>query len=114
MSLISLPIKTAIFVTSVMITGILVSAGYVADMAATPELIAGIKNGITLALFIGAGLLITQVLYRVTPVKFKEMQEKIAVRRYVNSPERSASRALPVNWAVPKRFGSVFSKGLAN
>ncbi len=83
MSLISFPIKTAIFVRSVIITGILVSAGYVADMAPTPELIAGIKNGIALipALFIGAGLLIILVLYRITPQKQKEMQEEIAARK---------------------------------
>lgn len=83
MSLISFPIKTAIFVRSVVITGILVSAGYVADMAPTPELIAGIKNGIALvpALFIGAGLLIIVVLYRITPQKHKEIQEAIAARK---------------------------------
>ncbi len=83
MSLISFPIKSAIFVRSVVITSVLVSAGYVADMAATPELIAGIKNGIALipALFIGVGLLIIVVLYRITPAKLKEMQEEISARR---------------------------------
>lgn len=83
MSLISFPIKTAIFVRSVVITGILVSAGYVADMNATPELISGIKNGIALipALFIGAGLVIILVLYRITPEKHKEMQAEIAARQ---------------------------------
>jgi len=82
MSLISFPIKTAILVRSVIITGVLVSAGYVADMAPTPELISGIKNGIALvpALFIGAGLLIILVLYRITPQKQKEMIEEIAAR----------------------------------
>ena len=82
MSLISFPIKTAIFVRSVVITSVLVSAGYVADMAATPELISGIKNGIALvpALFIGAGLLFILVLYRITPEKQKQMQEEIAAR----------------------------------
>ncbi len=83
MSLISFPIKTAIFVRSVVITGILVSAGYVADMAATPELIQGIKNGIALvpALFIGAGLVIILLLYRITPEKLQQMQEEIASRK---------------------------------
>ena len=82
MSLISFPIKTAVFVRSVVITSVLVSAGYVADMAPTPELIAGIKNGIALvpALFIGAGLLIIMVLYRITPEKHKQMQDEIAAR----------------------------------
>jgi Na+/melibiose symporter-like transporter len=82
MSLISFPIKTAIFVRSVVITGVLVSAGYVADMAPTPELISGIKNGIALipALFIGAGLIIILALYRITPESQKRMQQEIAAR----------------------------------
>lgn len=83
MSLISFPIKTAIFVRSVVITSVLVSAGYVADMAPTPELIQGIKNGIALVpcLFIGAGLLIILLLYRITPEGLKEMQREIAARK---------------------------------
>lgn len=82
MSLISFPIKTAIFVRSVIITSVLVSAGYVADMAPTPELISGIKAGIALvpALFIGAGLLIIVFLYRITPQRHKEMLAEIAAR----------------------------------
>ena len=83
MSLISFPIKTAIFIRSVIITSILVSAGYVADMQATPELIQGIKNGIALvpALFIGAGLIIIVFLYRLTPEKQKAIQEELATRK---------------------------------
>ena len=83
MSLISFPIKTAVFVRSVVITGILVSAGYVADMPPTPELIAGIKNGIALvpSLFIGVGLIIILVLYRITPEKHQQMQDEIAARK---------------------------------
>jgi GPH family glycoside/pentoside/hexuronide:cation symporter/glucuronide carrier protein len=83
MSLISFPIKTAIFVRSVVITSVLVSAGYVADMAPTPELIAGIKNGIALvpALFIAAGLVIIVVLYRITPQRHSEMQAEIRARQ---------------------------------
>jgi len=83
MSLISFPIKTAIFVRSVIITSVLVSAGYVADMAPTPELISGIKTGIALvpSLFIGAGLLIIFVLYRITPQKHQEMLAEIAARK---------------------------------
>lgn len=82
MSLISFPIKSAIFIRSVVITSILVSAGYVADMTPTPELIAGIKNGIALvpALFIGAGLVIILFLYRITPESHKQMQKEIAAR----------------------------------
>ena len=82
MSLISFPIKSAIFIRSVVITSVLVSAGYVADMAPTPELIEGIKNGIALvpALFIGAGLVVIMVLYRITPQKHIEIQAEIAAR----------------------------------
>lgn len=82
MSLISFPIKTAIFIRSVVITGILVSAGYVADMAPTPELLSGIKNGISLipALFIGVGLLVFLILYRITPEKQLEMQQEVQAR----------------------------------
>jgi len=82
MSLISFPIKSAIFIRSVVITAILMSAGYVADMAPTPELVSGIKNGIALvpALFIGVGMIIIMVLYRITPEKHKQMQEEIAAR----------------------------------
>jgi sugar (glycoside-pentoside-hexuronide) transporter len=101
MSLISFPIKTAIFVRSVVITSILVSAGYVADMAPTPELIAGIKNGIALipALFIGIGLLIAVVLYRITPQRHKQMQAEIAARKEgdgsVGAPSGSTRPVLP-------------------
>jgi sugar (glycoside-pentoside-hexuronide) transporter len=82
MSLISFPIKTAIFVRSIIITSVLMSAGYVADMAPTPELISGIKAGIALvpALFIGAGLLIIVFLYRITPKRHQEMLAEIAAR----------------------------------
>lgn len=101
MSLISFPIKTAVFVRSVVITSVLVSAGYVADMAPTPELIAGIKNGIALipALFIGVGLLIAVVLYRITPQKHKQIQEEIVARKKgdgsVEAPSRTHGAVLP-------------------
>jgi len=83
MSLISFPIKTAIFVRSIVITSVLVSAGYVADMQATPELIQGIKNGIALvpALFIGVGLIIIVFLYKLTPERQKMIQEELAARK---------------------------------
>ncbi|AOY77838.1 MFS transporter [Clostridium formicaceticum] len=83
MSLISFPIKVAIFVRSIVITAVLASAGYVADMAATPELIRGIKNGIALvpSIFIGIGLIIILVLYKITPENLKQMQEEIAARK---------------------------------
>lgn len=83
MSLISFPIKTAIFVRSIVITAVLSSAGYVADMAATPELIRGITNGIALvpSIFIGIGLIIITLLYKITPENLKSMQEEIAARK---------------------------------
>lgn len=96
MSLISFPIKTAVFVRSVVITGVLVSAGYVADMAPTPELIHGIKNGIALvpALFIGAGLVFILLMYRITPETLKNMQDVIADRKSaVRSPEENTTQA---------------------
>ena len=83
MSLISFPIKTAIFIRSIVITAVLSSAGYVADMAATPELIQGIKNGIALvpAIFIGIGLVIIALLYKITPETQESMQKEIAARK---------------------------------
>jgi GPH family glycoside/pentoside/hexuronide:cation symporter/glucuronide carrier protein len=52
-------------------------------MAPTPELISGIKTGIALvpAMFIGAGLLIIFVLYRITPEKHQAMLTEIAARK---------------------------------
>lgn len=83
MSLISFPIKTSVMVRSVIISAVLMSAGYVADMTATPELIAGIKTGIALipAMFIGAGLLFILMLYKITPQTQKNMQDEIAARK---------------------------------
>ncbi|MPW24435.1 MFS transporter [Alkalibaculum sp. M08DMB] len=83
MSLISLPIKTAIFVRSIIITAVLVSANYIPDMEATPELIQGLKNGIALvpSIFIGLGLIIIVVLYKITPETQIKMQEEIAARK---------------------------------
>ncbi|UWG95840.1 MFS transporter [Dehalobacter sp. DCM] len=83
MSLISFPIKTAIFVRSVIITAVLAGAGYVANMPTTPDLVAGIKNGITLypAIIMLIGLILLIVLYRITPQSLKKMQEEIAARK---------------------------------
>ena len=82
MSLISLHIKTSLIIRSLIITAVLVSAGYVADMAPTPELISGIKTGIALipALFIGLGFIIILVRYRITPEKHQEMLAEIEAR----------------------------------
>lgn len=83
MSLISFPIKTAIFVRSVIITTVLAGAGYVANMKATPELVNGIKNGLTLypAIFLAIGLFFIILLYKITPKNLAEMQKEIAARK---------------------------------
>jgi sugar (glycoside-pentoside-hexuronide) transporter len=83
MSLISFPIKTAILVRSVIITAVLAGAGYVANMAPTPQLINGIKNGIALvpALIMLVGLMFIIFLYKITPQKLEQMQKEIAEKK---------------------------------
>ncbi len=83
MSLISFPIKTAVLLRGVIITAVLVSADYVANMEATPELISAIKAGIALVpgLFLTASLIIIAWLYRITPEKLDKMQAEIAARK---------------------------------
>ncbi|NTW71769.1 MAG: MFS transporter [Eubacteriaceae bacterium] len=80
MSLISFPIKTAVFVRSIIIGAVLASAGYVADMAATPGLIQGIKNGFSLypSIIIAVGLGIMTLMYSLTPKKLDEIHQDIA------------------------------------
>lgn len=82
MSLINFPIKTAIFVRSVIITTVLTLSGYVADMAPTTELIKNIKSGFTLvpAIIIALGLLIFTFLNKITTDKLQQMQKEIAQR----------------------------------
>lgn len=83
MSLINFPIKTAIFLRSVIITSVLVGAGYVANMKPTVELLKGIKNGIALvpAIIMVIGLLFIVLLYKITPNNLKEMQKEIEQRK---------------------------------
>jgi sugar (glycoside-pentoside-hexuronide) transporter len=83
MSLISFPIKTGILIRSVVITAVLAGAGYVADMAATPQLVNSIKNGLTLipAVIMFVGLLFIVVLYKITPKSLAKMQSEIAARK---------------------------------
>ncbi|WP_411681031.1 MFS transporter [Clostridium thailandense] len=83
MSLISFPIKVAIFLRSVIITTILVGAGYVANMKPTAQLISGIKNGIALipALIMVVGLIFIVLLYKITPASLQKMQKEIAERK---------------------------------
>lgn len=82
MSLINFPIKTAIFVRSVIITTVLSFSGYVADMAPTAELIKNIRFGFTLipAIIIALGLLIFTFLNKITIDKLQQMQKEIAQR----------------------------------
>ncbi|MGB9792928.1 MAG: MFS transporter [Thermacetogeniaceae bacterium] len=83
MSLISFPIKIAVFARSAIITAILASAGYVANMAPTPKLVNGIKAGITAipAAIMFVGLLFIIFLYSITPKRLEEMQKEIAARK---------------------------------
>lgn len=90
MSLINFPIKTAIFVRSLIITSVLVSAGYVADMAATPGLISGIRTGIALvpAMFIGAGIVIVFFLYKITPEVLHEIRTELDARKLKEAEQK--------------------------
>jgi len=83
MSLISFPIKTAILLRSVVITAILAWVGYVADMSPTPELVNGIKSGITLipALVLLVGMVLILSYYKITPQKLEQLQKEIAARK---------------------------------
>jgi Na+/melibiose symporter-like transporter len=82
MSLISFPIKISVFVRSVIIAAVLVSVNYAADMAVTPELIQGIKNGFALypAIIMIIGLLLMIKMYTLTPKKMEEMNVELAER----------------------------------
>ncbi len=83
MSLLGLPIKVAILIRGLIITAILAGTGFVAGMDATPELVKGITNGLTLipAGFIFVGLICITLLYRITPKKLEEMQSEIQARK---------------------------------
>ncbi|AKN31749.1 sugar transporter [Clostridium carboxidivorans P7] len=83
MSLISFPIKIAIFLRSIIITSVLVGAGYVANMKPTEQLISGIKNGMALipAIIMIVGLIFIVLLYKITPTNLEKMQKEIAVRK---------------------------------
>ncbi|MBU4439589.1 MAG: MFS transporter [Acetobacterium sp.] len=89
MSLISFPIKISIFVRSMIIAAVLSSVNYVADMAVTPELIQGIKNGFSLypAVFIIVGLLLMFKLYSLTPKKMTEMSQEVEERKQATITE---------------------------
>jgi len=83
MSLINFPIKVAILVRSVIITGVLAGAGYVANMKATPLLVDSIKNGLTLipAVIMLVALVLIIFLYKITPQNLAKMQAEIASRK---------------------------------
>ncbi|OAA95053.1 MFS transporter [Clostridium coskatii] len=86
MSLISFPIKIAIFLRSVIITAVLVGAGYVANMKPTSQLVSGIKNGMALipAIIMIVGLIFIVLLYKITPDSLEKMQEEIKARKVEN------------------------------
>ncbi|MBF7097274.1 MFS transporter [Alkalibacter mobilis] len=83
MSLISFPIKAAVFVRSIIIAAVLASVGYVADMAATPELITGIKNGFALypAIIMIIGMTLMFGMYSLTPKRLREIQNELKQRK---------------------------------
>ncbi|MGD9475554.1 MAG: MFS transporter [Eubacteriaceae bacterium] len=83
MSLISFPIKISVFVRSVIISAVLASVSYVADMAVTPELVQGIKNGFALypAIIMAIGLLLMLKLYSLTPAKMEEIKNDMETRK---------------------------------
>jgi len=83
MSLISFPIKISIFIRSVIIAAVLASVNYVADMAVTPELIQGIKNGFALypAIIMIIGLLLMLKMYSLTPARMTEINKEVAERK---------------------------------
>lgn len=83
MSLISMPIKVSIFIRSVIISAVLASVGYVADMAVTPELIQGIKNGFALypAIIMIIGMVMMFGLYTLTPKRMEEINKELAERK---------------------------------
>ncbi|KNZ40585.1 MFS transporter [Acetobacterium bakii] len=79
MALLTTPIKVGNFIKSVIITAVLASAGYIADMTPTPELIQGIKNGFCLfpAIIMIIGLIVFVILSR----KMKDMDNDIASKK---------------------------------
>lgn len=79
MALLTTPIKVGNFIKSVIITAVLASAGYIADMTPTPELIQGIKNGFCLfpAIIMIIGLIVFVILSR----KMKDMDKDIAAKK---------------------------------
>lgn len=83
MSLINLPTKISILLRSIIITGVLASAGYVANMQPTAKLISGIKNGIALipAIIMTISFVFIMFLYKITPNKLEQMQKEIAERK---------------------------------
>ncbi|MBK5244912.1 MAG: MFS transporter [Eubacteriaceae bacterium] len=83
MSLISFPIKISVFVRSIIITAVLASVSYVADMAVTPELIQAIKNGFALypAIIMVIGMLLMAKFYSLTPASMAEMKKEVEERK---------------------------------
>jgi sugar (glycoside-pentoside-hexuronide) transporter len=83
MSLFAFPIKVAILIRGVIITAVLASASYVANMDATPELINALKTGFALVpvIFLVISLLFILFLYKITPQSLKLMQTEIAARK---------------------------------
>ena len=82
MSLFAFPIKSAILIRGVIITGVLATGSYVAGMEGTPELVNALRIGFSIvpAIFLFASLLFILFLYKITPESLKLMQNEIASR----------------------------------
>ena len=87
MGLLNIPVKVSQVIKSLVITGLLVSVGYVAGMATTPELSAGIANGyITAPLIAPAiGFVIMLFLFRLRYQDVDKMQAEVNARRAARS-----------------------------
>ncbi len=83
MGLLNIPVKLSQVIKSVVITALLASVGYVANMAATPELVTGIANGYVFAPVIApaVGLISLGFLFKLRPEQMGKMQAEVNARR---------------------------------
>lgn len=87
MGLLNIPIKLSGVIKSLVITGLLVSVGYVAGMEATPQLAKGIANAYVTAPLIAPaiGLIVMSFIFKLSYDRVAKMQEEINARRAANN-----------------------------